>query len=428
LFLTANSFPQWLWQNPLPQGNSLQRLEITSVSVGYTVGQAGSFLKTVSPGTEWNVLDFPSKINLEDLSFVSNDIGWVIGQKDNQVELFRTFSGGLLWEKIYSNVGDLVSVYFFNEDSGWMSIDSLIYFTTDAGNNWQPMNLHKQIVQVYFTSTELGWALSTKGIFRTTNGGSTWLYTYLGTYTPFLEMEDIQMENTQIGWALGNDWLSQWTSGVYIFKTTDGGENWDLQYYNQMDFVDDIEFYNENLGWFITHNNHQINITTDGGNNWDVIGNLPFGINEVKSVNDSFLWGIGIGGYIITSGDSGATWQHQTIGTRTELKSVYFLNENYGYMSGRNLILKTTNRGKQWEEKPAPFDGEPKSIWFIDTLTGIASCRYRLFRTTDGGNTWATILNFSSEELTEINFINENVGWVGGHSGKIYKTLNGGIT
>ena len=416
----------WYWQNPLPQGNTLEHLQITSSNSGYTIGSAGTIIKTVSAGEEWNVVDFPSKTNLKALSFISETVGWVIGQKDNVVELFSTLNGGIHWEVIFTNTGELVSVCFLNNNIGWMSIDSLIYFTTDSGNNWQINNLHKEIIKIHFNTMDLGWALSNDGIFRTTNGGNSWSYNYLGIYTPSIRMKDIQMVTNQLGWAVGND-LFQFTAGAYLFRTTDGGEIWDLQLHEESILIKDLEFKDEDLGWFITYNNNELFRTTNGGIDWNEIGDLLEETNEIKYVNDSVLWAVGRGGHIITSTDSGTNWINHTIGTRRQLNAICFLNDNYGYITGYNILLKTTNAGKHWEEKEIPFDGDPGSIWFVDSLTGFACCRYNLLKTTDGGDTWIIILTLSSDNFKEICFINRNIGWIGTIGGKIYKTIDGGI-
>jgi len=425
--ISISVFAQWYWQNPLPQGNTLEHLQITSSSTGYSVGSAGTILKTDAAGEEWNVLDFPSEIDLKDMSFISEDVGWVIGQKDNVVKLFTTINGGMNWEEIFLNTGELVSVDFLNNNIGWISIDSLIYFTNDAGENWEMFNLQKEIKKIQFNTLELGWAISNDGIFRTTNGGNSWSFNYLGIYTPSLRMKDIQMVTNQLGYAVGND-LFQFTVGAYFFKTTDGGENWDLQFQDASILITDLEFNNEDLGWFITYNDNKLFRTTNGGIDWNEIGDLLYTTNEIKSMNDSILWAVGRGGHIITSGNSGTNWVNHTIGTHKQLNAVHFLNDSCGYITGFNILLKTTNAGKHWENKEIPFDGDPGSIWFVDSFTGFACCRYNLLKTTDGGDTWISILNLSSDNFDEIVFISKDIGWIGTHGGKIYKTSDGGIT
>ena len=54
LFLTGfSSFAQWEWQNPLPQGNTLNSVYFTDASTGYAVGVVGTILKTIDGGATW---------------------------------------------------------------------------------------------------------------------------------------------------------------------------------------------------------------------------------------------------------------------------------------------------------------------------------------------------------------------------------------
>ena len=48
-----NAYPQWFWQNPLPQGNILSSVKFISSTVGWTVGKGGTILKTTDGGTNW---------------------------------------------------------------------------------------------------------------------------------------------------------------------------------------------------------------------------------------------------------------------------------------------------------------------------------------------------------------------------------------
>lgn len=44
---------EWLWQNPLPQGNDLMGVVFTHRSVGKAVGRAGTILRTTDGGATW---------------------------------------------------------------------------------------------------------------------------------------------------------------------------------------------------------------------------------------------------------------------------------------------------------------------------------------------------------------------------------------
>ncbi|MCX6251510.1 MAG: hypothetical protein NTX61_12250 [Bacteroidetes bacterium] len=49
--ISTLAFPQWKWQNPLPQGNGLNALFFTDSTTGYVVGGGGTILKTGNGGT-----------------------------------------------------------------------------------------------------------------------------------------------------------------------------------------------------------------------------------------------------------------------------------------------------------------------------------------------------------------------------------------
>jgi len=84
----------------------------------------------------------------------------------------------------------------------------------------------------------------------------------------------------------------------------------------------------------------------------------------------------------------------------------------------------------QWEtieidELTAPIhkmDGIGNLIWATDYGDG------NLFRSKDGGNTWEKGVQFKSEYVERIQFINEKTGYVSGDYGYVYKSEDGGNT
>jgi hypothetical protein len=43
----------WFWQNPLPQGNTLNSVQLVSADIGWAVGDGGTILKTTDGGLSW---------------------------------------------------------------------------------------------------------------------------------------------------------------------------------------------------------------------------------------------------------------------------------------------------------------------------------------------------------------------------------------
>jgi len=47
---------QWVWQNPLPQGNTLQDFSFIDTNNGFAVGASATILRTTDGGNNWDIL------------------------------------------------------------------------------------------------------------------------------------------------------------------------------------------------------------------------------------------------------------------------------------------------------------------------------------------------------------------------------------
>ena len=69
---------QWYWQNPLPQGNHLNDVSFVSQTIGWTVGGYGTILKTTDGGTTWTTQSSGTTKYLAGVSFIDENIGTVV--------------------------------------------------------------------------------------------------------------------------------------------------------------------------------------------------------------------------------------------------------------------------------------------------------------------------------------------------------------
>ena len=65
--------------------------------------------------------------------------------------------------------------------------------------------------------------------------------------------------------------------------------------------------------------------------------NINVDLRKFLFINPSTGYIIGLNGAIYYTSDSGNTWQSQSSGTTLHLESVFFLNENIGFISGRGM-------------------------------------------------------------------------------------------
>lgn len=258
--------------------------------------------------------------------------------------------------------------------------------------------------------------------------------------------DDVFFLNENLGWAAN---ASYPTPAVY--KTTDGGTTWTLQVTGTMLgsslYFRNIEFLDENIG-FLGTLNQKFYKTIDGGTTWNLVTNIspnPVAICGLDCVGTSTVYGCGAyfgPAYIIKSTDSGNTWQYINMSAYADaLVEVNFIDENIGFASGGNatggVILKTTDGGTTWTTLlNTGTNGD--YIWKLQVLNSNQNAIFgsveatapnpgRLAKTTDGGANWT--FNLAPETIVQaVGFLDENHGWMGGHTTGFYETFNAGIT
>jgi photosystem II stability/assembly factor-like uncharacterized protein len=204
--------------------------------------------------------------------------------------------------------------------------------------------------------------------------------------------------DSQHGWAAGD-------SGV-IIHTSDSGNTWTLQNSYTTDPIDDIFFLNNNTGWCVSnsyyHAGTAIFKTTNGGINWT---------------------------------------NHEYPDTTQALFTIYFRNENTGFMGGYyGTILKTTDGGTNWVKSTLDTGVYShfmvRDIKFFSDRYGIASggimdSRGVMWRTTDYGLSWIS-QGVAPEPLYDLDFIDSQKILVSGgdfeFGAATVRSDNGGIT
>lgn len=268
--------------------------------------------------------------------------------------------------------------------------------------------------------------------------------------------DDIFFVNADTGWVVNVD--------GYIYKTSNGGDNFSAQLFQSATSFRCVGFANPNKGWAgnlgigswsPTTDTIPLYQTLDGGNSWlpvtSISGPLPTGICGINVLNDSIAFAVGrVGGpaYFLKTTDGGQNW------TSTDLSSLafslidcHFFSADTGIIIGstastslqnaKALILYTTNGGSTWQ---TVYSGTElnQMCWkvsFTTRLTGYVSIEsgtnndsIPVLKSTDGGLSWnKQVVTPGYIWLQGVGFINDSTGWTG--AGTDHKmTVDGGNT
>ena len=136
-----------------------------------------------------------------------------------------------------------------------------------------------------------------------------------------------------------------------------------------------------------------------------------------------------------------AAWTRQNSGTMAWLHSVYFLNQNVGWVAGSNgTLLFTNDSGQTWHKMRRPTEDSLRDVYFSDEHNGWLVCdrevyklktenepQAYLLRTNDGGATWSRVdLSDSNTRVLRAVFRPDGRGWTFGEAGALYATSDGG--
>src|SRR4030095_11637776 len=176
------SSSQWVWQNPLPQGNNLRGASFVDANTGTVVGDYGTIVRTTDGGNSWTIQVSGTTQNLWAVSFIDANRGTAVGEGGT---ILRTTDGGNSWLPQSSGTANfLFGVSFIDANTGTavggacgIGGESTILRTTDGGGTWikRPNPGTVCLFKVSLTDANTGTAVGEGGVvLRTINGGNTW--------------------------------------------------------------------------------------------------------------------------------------------------------------------------------------------------------------------------------------------------------------
>ncbi|MCK9330132.1 MAG: YCF48-related protein, partial [Candidatus Cloacimonetes bacterium] len=523
MLLSFSLFAEW---DLVSQANfPANLLSVTSPDANtiWVTGTSGAVGKSVDNGQTWSFVETPAfnatagiYRHVEDVSFISATHGALAARSG----LFMvTTDGGQTWSQPTDvstafGTGTISSVHYLSDGKMWAAgASGIIMYSSDHGVTWlqQTSNTTTSLNHVYVRADGIGFAVGGSGtILKTTDFGVTWSSYQTGLTTDNHLNKVIHKDNIFV--------ISGQNGTMAI--STDNGMTFNL-----------ITFTGENTTEYcyesVILNNGDIIGVGGSGTIFEVLSGSTTGTTRVLNFFDTVrgvcvttngdLYAVASYGAVLKSTDSGQTFYYPNVtpsydyysatvkdentyfvsGNKFEFYKVIdgvknkidlpnaesstlavtrFLDENIGFVTGgtSGRVFRTINGGDDWDSVLIPdfpttktiydivFAGEgvvyalsgsnnAKSIdsganWTLTNSIGIATTEVlysgyffdeaigfaggksgALYRTIDSGANWTNV-TIGSAHIMDILFIDENTGFLVQANGSIYKTINGGLT
>ena len=427
-FFPSLLFSQWIVQNSSIRNNTKHIIANSFINqnTGWLASDKGGIIKTTDGGISWQDFTIDTNIRLVSLCFLNESTGFSCGFTG---KIYKTINGGINWQISYSKESDsLYCIDFADNNTGWCTGFRRILKTTNSGLIW--VNLPIDTINSTAKYTCIKFFDSQNGIlggfssgdnapiYKTTNGGTNWQYIHSFSGTEILSVDFVN-----------KDTVYATSSGIFLISTN-GGFNWSQQYFSGSSDSSYVMFKDLNTG--ILTSDQYTYITTNAGIDWTNLFLLHPDYSSRPFYDKSgtcFI--IGDRGTILKSTDNGVNFGNYSTDVASELYDVKLLDENTGIICGNyGTILKTTNGGINWNRKSINSYGYFYQLSFINQITGwIMDVNSNIIKTTDGGDSW-NLLNFGfqNRQWKYFEFFNENTGWYAADLGIVLKTTNGGLS
>lgn len=429
IYRTINGGISWNIQTPVtPSTGGNTDVFFLNNDTGFVTGNLERIYRTTNGGNIWDLVhSVSSNAYINKIKFINSQTGFAVGC--NYSRLKRTTNCGVNWQSMsYSSNLDLIGVSFSPGQNGLIVGKSgMILRSSNNGTGWN--NMYKSVTsaslkRLYHLNDSVIFAIGGGGaIIKTTDRGINWIPKNSGSYR---DLYGIFFINPITGWIAGH------TGGPSlhgeILKTTNAGENWVIQYSTTSYYLRDVAAINNDTVFSVGR--YSILKSTDGGINWYLAFNTP-NYEELYSicfVNSLTGFACGSGDLIAKTTNGGVNWSYQIAsnynGTLTRL---FFIDTDNGFISSSSgRVLYTSNCGINWVSNVTSMGSQINSIYFINNNTGYIVSMSKIQYTTDRGNLWTIQSIETNTTLYDILMINSTSGYIVGNNGLIMNTINGG--
>ncbi len=377
----------WSWQNPLPQGNTLNAIQKAGSSRFFAVGKFGAIIRSDDAGLTWQALASGVTTELHALAFFNADTGLAAGAMGT---ILRTRDGGESWQKL--TAPDTTTYYaLFGFDYNTILAagrGGAIIQSYNGGDSWETRvsNTTQTLYTIASNGIDYTYAAGHTGaLVRSLDGGSTWSswsWAAGGSTT----IRAMLFPGNSIGLALGDFGR--------VYRSQNNGDVWSLQS--------------------------------------SLINSPSLSAGYFTDPSNGFI--CGSGGALFSTDNAGVTWKSLVSGTGLKLQGIALTSGGRGVLCGESgTLLSTANSGLTWASCLDAFTtGKLRGIALADENVAVAvgdsSGKGMIFRTGDGGTSWSVRLRRIGVLLEDCCFISPDSGFVVGASSVVLRTIDGGST
>ncbi|MDY6794959.1 MAG: YCF48-related protein [Actinomycetota bacterium] len=204
----------------------------------WVVGEGGTILRTFNGGRTWVTQPTPISIGLEKVNAVDSSTAWAVGE---QGAIVKTKDYGKNWVAQESGTdADLNRVASVSAGEAWASgynqAGGIVLHTTDGGESWTPAQelAGAPVSAVAVLGNERVWfgaiESETGFVYRSTDGGASWSKSTLPppvSGQKVVGIADIHPVDEGECLLLA-EMLFAFDTFMYMYRSTDGGENWNV--------------------------------------------------------------------------------------------------------------------------------------------------------------------------------------------------------
>jgi len=272
---------QWYEINNLPNGWGSEAIDACDSLIAAGPLAANTLYVTTDAGINWELVYRPSFI--EDISIINSQKIWFTNLYS---EIYCTTNGGISWLLQYYDPSNTIFMDYLEMfdslngvamgDAPDNTLPALVLSTSNGGRDWVSQNDSSLIGlwsgdtwrRIDFVDKNIGyfyadfWGISINGLHKTTDGGKHWMLLIDSVNCHILKFYDENIGLIKAGSCTGGTC----TPGMY--RTTNGGNNFEWFYIDNWDWGMDLEFIPGNPAhvWAIT--NTQGFFSSDTGRTW----------------------------------------------------------------------------------------------------------------------------------------------------------------